>query len=267
MSEASCANWRVLLVDDSSKDATVAVAKATVADLDVPPGRFVLLEAGPRPRGQRWVGKNWACSQAMTQVDSDWVLFVNADVRLHPPTLRRALDQAQAEQADLLSLAPQAGLQLPGRVDGAADHGQPAGAGLSDCCAINSCALDRQPVQSAVADPQFDYELDWKGWTFSKTVHTNDNLVTPARRFQNSPTASGWDRREMRRNRLSVEKRSGMLGATTARQPIKELQWPSSDGVPCSSRCRVQPSRCRRSSIPPAGALSGTKPPGCIQGI
>jgi hypothetical protein len=109
VSEAPCANWRVLLVDDGSNDATVAVAKATVADLDVPPGRFGLLEAGPRPRGERWVGKNWACSQAMTQVDSDWVLFVDADVRLHPPTLRRALNQAQAEQADLLSLAPRLG--------------------------------------------------------------------------------------------------------------------------------------------------------------
>ena len=105
-SETPCASWRVLLVDDGSTDATVAVANATVADLDVPPGRFGLLEAGPRPSGERWVGKNWACSQAMAQVDSDWVLFVDADLRLQPQTLRRALNQAQADAADLLSLAP-----------------------------------------------------------------------------------------------------------------------------------------------------------------
>lgn len=106
VSEAPCASWRVLLVDDGSTDATVAVANATVVDLDVPPGRFGLLEAGPRPSGERWVGKNWACSQAMAQVDSDWVLFVDADLRLQPQTLRRALNQAQADAADLLSLAP-----------------------------------------------------------------------------------------------------------------------------------------------------------------
>ena len=105
-SETPCASWRVLLVDDGSTDATVAVANATMADLDVPPGRFGLLEAGPRPNGERWVGKNWACSQAMAQVDSDWVLFVDADLRLQPQTLRRALNQAQADAADLLSLAP-----------------------------------------------------------------------------------------------------------------------------------------------------------------
>jgi hypothetical protein len=105
-SETPCASWRVLLVDDGSTDATVAVANATVADLDLPPGRFGLLEAGPRPSGERWVGKNWACSQAMAQVDSNWVLFVDADLRLHPQTLQRALNQAQADAADLLSLAP-----------------------------------------------------------------------------------------------------------------------------------------------------------------
>jgi cellulose synthase/poly-beta-1,6-N-acetylglucosamine synthase-like glycosyltransferase len=52
------------------------------------------------------VGKNWACSQAMEQVQSPWVLFVDADVRLQPATLRRALAQACREQTDLLSLAP-----------------------------------------------------------------------------------------------------------------------------------------------------------------
>jgi hypothetical protein len=52
------------------------------------------------------VGKNWACSVAMEQVQSEWVLFVDADVRLQPATLRRGLAQASAEGADLFSLAP-----------------------------------------------------------------------------------------------------------------------------------------------------------------
>jgi hypothetical protein len=39
-------------------------------------------------------------------VQSEWVLFVDADVRLQPATLRRALAQASAEGADLFSLAP-----------------------------------------------------------------------------------------------------------------------------------------------------------------
>jgi len=106
VSEAPCADWRVLVVNDGSTDPTAAQAQAA-ADACAEAGRrFGLLEAGPRPAQERWVGKNWACTRAMEQVQSDWVLFVDADVRLQPATLRRALAQAIAEGADLFSLAP-----------------------------------------------------------------------------------------------------------------------------------------------------------------
>jgi glycosyltransferase involved in cell wall biosynthesis len=101
-----CPEWRVLLVDDGSSDATAAIARTTAAASGANAGRFSLLEAGPRPSGERWVGKNWACSRAMEQVQSEWVLFVDADVRLQPNALQRALGQAVDEGADLLSLAP-----------------------------------------------------------------------------------------------------------------------------------------------------------------
>jgi glycosyltransferase involved in cell wall biosynthesis len=101
-----CPQWQVLLVDDGSSDATAAIARATAAASGANAGCFSLLEAGPRPSGERWVGKNWACSRAMEQVQSDWVLFVDADVRLQATALQRALGQAVSEEADLLSLAP-----------------------------------------------------------------------------------------------------------------------------------------------------------------
>ncbi|MFM2080572.1 MAG: hypothetical protein RLZZ219_1254 [Cyanobacteriota bacterium] len=105
-SEEPCPDWRVLLVDDRSTDATVAIAREAARSCAAPAGRFAVLDAGARPAGEHWVGKNWACSRAMEQVSSDWVLFVDADVRLQPATLRRALTQATVEGADLLSLAP-----------------------------------------------------------------------------------------------------------------------------------------------------------------
>jgi GT2 family glycosyltransferase len=105
-SEDPCGDWRVLLVDDRSSDATVAIAQEAAGACGATEPRFSLLDAGPRPVGERWVGKNWACSQAMEQVMSEWVLFVDADVRLQPATLRRALAQAITDGADLLSLAP-----------------------------------------------------------------------------------------------------------------------------------------------------------------
>jgi len=101
-----CESWRVLLVDDGSRDATASLAADTASRCGAGPERFSLQAAGPRPEGERWVGKNWACSRAMEQVASDWVLFVDADVRFAPTALRRALAQAIADGADLLSLAP-----------------------------------------------------------------------------------------------------------------------------------------------------------------
>jgi GT2 family glycosyltransferase len=105
-SEDPCGDWQVLLVDDRSSDATLAIAEEAAGACGATEPRFSLLDAGPRPVGERWVGKNWACSRAMEQVLSEWVLFVDADLRLQPATLRRALAQATMDGTDLLSLAP-----------------------------------------------------------------------------------------------------------------------------------------------------------------
>ena len=98
-----CTSWSVLVVDDASTDATAEIAlRASLDRSEI----CSVLQAGPRPVGERWVGKNWACSRAMEQVTSEWVLFIDADVRLSPDALRRALVQAIEEKADLFSLAP-----------------------------------------------------------------------------------------------------------------------------------------------------------------
>ncbi|MDC0303146.1 glycosyltransferase, partial [bacterium] len=107
MSERPCSRWEVIVVDDQSSDNTVKIAEqaiVTVAGADQPGA--TVLQAGPRPKGERWVGKNWGCCQAMEQVNSEWVLFIDADVTLAPDAIRRALHQSINENADLFSLAP-----------------------------------------------------------------------------------------------------------------------------------------------------------------
>ena len=100
-----CGNWHVVVVDDMSTDSTADMAQECAKQMDQL-NRFTLIQAGPRPADERWVGKNWACSKAMEQLKSSWVLFIDADVELRPTALRRALVQAIDERADLFSVAP-----------------------------------------------------------------------------------------------------------------------------------------------------------------
>ena len=100
-----CGNWHVVVVDDMSTDSTVDMAQECAKQMDQL-NRLTLIQAGPRPADERWVGKNWACSKAMEQLKSSWVLFIDADVELRPTALRRALVQAIHERADLFSVAP-----------------------------------------------------------------------------------------------------------------------------------------------------------------
>ena len=100
-----CGNWHVVVVDDMSTDSTADMAQECAKQMDQL-NRFTLIQAGPRPANERWVGKNWPCSKAMEQLKSSWVLFIDADVELRPTALRRALVQAIDERADLFSVAP-----------------------------------------------------------------------------------------------------------------------------------------------------------------
>ena len=106
-----CEDWKVLLIDDCSTDQTLALAKHLQKKDCISKDRLEIITSGPRPDGERWVGKNWACYSAMVHIRSPWVLFIDADVRLEYATLKRSLNQAIKDNADLLSLAPRLNCQ------------------------------------------------------------------------------------------------------------------------------------------------------------
>lgn len=94
---------QIIVADDESTDQTAALAQA-VAEQDA---RIKLIKVPPRPTTEIWRGKNWACAQAVKQAQGDYWLFIDADVRLEPNAISTALQTAQAQQSDLLSLAPE----------------------------------------------------------------------------------------------------------------------------------------------------------------
>ena len=107
-SQAPAAHGQILVVNDGSTDGTVEAANATLVRFATEgvPWTCRVIEAGPRPTNQRWVGKNWACARAMSSVTTPWVVFLDADVSVSSDALRRALASAMALKADLFSLAP-----------------------------------------------------------------------------------------------------------------------------------------------------------------
>ena len=93
---------RLVVIDDDSQDDTAAI----VTSLARSDARVTLLRAPPLPPG--WKGKVHACwygLQAMP-ADTEWLCFIDADVRAQPLALATALQFAQAGALDLLSLAP-----------------------------------------------------------------------------------------------------------------------------------------------------------------
>jgi chlorobactene glucosyltransferase len=92
---------RIVVVDDHSSDGTAAIV-AAFAERDP---RIELLRAPALPAG--WVGKCHACWVGYRAAQAaDWLCFLDADVIADPALIASAVAIAEAEELDLLSLAP-----------------------------------------------------------------------------------------------------------------------------------------------------------------
>src|SRR6516225_1785082 len=93
---------RIVVIDDDSQDDTAAIVAAMVAA----GSGITLLSAPALPTG--WKGKAHACWYATQALpaDTEWLCFLDADMRAHPLALASAVQLAQAGALDLLSLAP-----------------------------------------------------------------------------------------------------------------------------------------------------------------
>jgi cellulose synthase/poly-beta-1,6-N-acetylglucosamine synthase-like glycosyltransferase len=94
------AAMEVIVVSDRSSDATAGVVRAIAAD--DPRARVIEVTALP----ERWLGKCHACHVGAAASTGDWILFIDADCRLRPDVVARALAVAAREGADHVSLAP-----------------------------------------------------------------------------------------------------------------------------------------------------------------
>lgn len=85
---------RVRVFDDGSTDGTADLARAAGAEVRTG-------DDTPLPEG--WKGKPWALWRATRDLEEEWVVFVDADVRVHPAALSRIHSRALADKVDLVS--------------------------------------------------------------------------------------------------------------------------------------------------------------------
>jgi cellulose synthase/poly-beta-1,6-N-acetylglucosamine synthase-like glycosyltransferase len=104
-SEMGPEQMRVVVIDDQSTDETLAIAQAFQSEHPDP--RLQVIAGQPRPDVESWAGKNWACHQAIQHALGDYLLFIDADVRLKPGAIAAALRYAQQQETDLLSCGPE----------------------------------------------------------------------------------------------------------------------------------------------------------------
>ena len=92
--------FEVVAVDDRSTDRTGEILR----DLAVSNPRLRVIRGEEPPPG--WLGKPHALWQAARAARGEIFLFVDADVRYHPPALREAVGFLEARELDFLALFP-----------------------------------------------------------------------------------------------------------------------------------------------------------------
>ena len=91
----------IFVIDDQSTDGTAA----QLVDLAARFPQVQLLETQALPEG--WVGKNYAVSLGAARAKGDWLLFTDADGVHLPGSTARALADAAATGAGLVSYSPE----------------------------------------------------------------------------------------------------------------------------------------------------------------
>ncbi len=103
LSHALNSDWQqieVLVMDDNSTDQTYSICEAK-AKKDK---RLKVKQATELPMG--WNGKQRSCWQLALLAEGEWLLFIDADVRLSRDAVSRLVTHAQAASIDLLSGFP-----------------------------------------------------------------------------------------------------------------------------------------------------------------
>ena len=100
-SQSSVDNLKFILVNDSSTDNTLSLIKQAIAG----DSRFTVIDSPELRTG--WLGKVSALQAGYEAANSEFIVTIDADVRLKPKALARAINQLKDLKLDFVSPYPQ----------------------------------------------------------------------------------------------------------------------------------------------------------------
>uniref|UniRef100_A0A832G7K7 Glycosyltransferase family 2 protein n=1 Tax=Ignavibacterium album TaxID=591197 RepID=A0A832G7K7_9BACT len=90
-------NKEIIVLDDNSTDRTLEIVK-------IYSDRIKIINGEKLPEG--WIGKNWACNQLAQKANGDYLLFIDADVRLNENAVESAIEEIAQTNSGLISVFP-----------------------------------------------------------------------------------------------------------------------------------------------------------------
>lgn len=101
-------NIEVIVFNDQSEDRTGKV----VQEFTRSDPRFRLINSDRLPEG--WLGKNYACHRLAEEASGDYLLFLDADVRISGNLIGDAINYAIKNRSELVSIFPMQRILTPG---------------------------------------------------------------------------------------------------------------------------------------------------------
>jgi glycosyltransferase involved in cell wall biosynthesis len=101
-------DYEVIVCNDHSEDGTEQILKSYQKQFP----QLLYFNNDALPAG--WIGKNFACHQLAQKATGQYFLFIDADVKVKPQLLTKAISYMQKRQVKLLSIFPEQIIGSPG---------------------------------------------------------------------------------------------------------------------------------------------------------
>lgn len=113
LAQEGLSDAQIIVLDDGSTDGTGDVIRQAIGT----DPRVKVLDGDDNPPPQGWLGKPWACHRLSEEADGSVLVFIDADVVLHPHAIAATITMLRRDRLQLLSPYPrQVAQTIPERI-------------------------------------------------------------------------------------------------------------------------------------------------------